>query len=80
MWLFGDGIDHNHHRVEAVCVREFHDEVNTDLLPASLRYGERVEQADRLASEDLVSEAGLTGSGVLSNVSQELWPPIVTGD
>ena len=69
MWLFGDGIDHNHHCVEAVCVGEFHDEVNTDLLPESLGHWKWVEQANQLASEDLVSEAGLTGLGVLSNVS-----------
>ena len=77
---FGDGIDHNHHRIEAVHIGEFHDEVDTDSLPVSLGYGERVEQADQSASEDLVSEAGLAGSGVLPDMSQDLWPPVVTGD
>ena len=77
---FGDGIDHNHHRVEAVRIGEFHDEVDTDSLPASLGYGERVEQADRSVLEDLVSEAGLAGSGVLPDVSRDLRPPVVTGD
>ena len=77
---FGDRIDHNHHHVEAVRIREFHDEVDTDSLPASLRYGERVEQADRSVSEDLVSEAGLAGSGVLPDVSRDLRPPVVMGD
>ena len=52
-----------------LCVSEFHDEVDTDSLPASLRYGKQVEQADQLASEDLVLEAGLPGLGVLSDVS-----------
>ena len=80
MWPFADRINHNHHCIEAVCIREFHDEVNTDLLPASLRYGERVEQAYRSALEDLVSEAGLAGSGVLSDVSRGLLPPVVAGD
>ena len=80
MQPFGDRIDHNHHCVEAVCIGEFHDEVDTDLLPVSLGYGEWVEQADWLASEDLVSEAGLAGSGVLSDVSQDLWPLVVVGD
>ena len=80
MQPFGDGIDHNHHCVKAVCIREFHDEVNADSLPASLGYGEWVEQAYQSASEDLVSEAGLAGSGVLSDMSQDLWPPVVTGD
>ena len=80
MQLLGDGIDHNHHRVKAVHIREFHNEVDTDLLPVSLGYGEWVEQADRSASEDLVSEAGLAGSGVLSDMSRDLWPPVVVGD
>ena len=61
-------------------VREFHDEVDTDSLPAALGYRERVEQADRSALEDLVSEAGLASLGVLSDVSQDLWPPVVAGE
>ena len=61
-------------------VWEFHDEVDTDSLPAALGYREWVEQADQSASQDLVSEAGLASSGVLSNVSQDLWPPVVAGD
>ena len=80
MWPFGDGINHNHHRIKAMHIGEFHDEVNTDSLPASLRYGEWVEQAYRSVSEDLVSEAGLAGLGVLSDVSRDLWPPVVAGD
>ena len=80
MQPFGDRIDHNHHRVEAVRIGEFHDEVDTDSLPASLGYGERVEQANRSASEDLVSEAGLAGLGVLPDVSRDLRPPVVTGN
>ena len=63
-----------------MCIREFHDEVDTDSLPAALGYREWVEQADQSASEDLVLEAGLTSSGVLSDVSQDLWPPVVAGD
>ena len=59
---------------------EFHDEVDTDSLPAALGYREQVEQAVRSASEDLVSEAGLASSGVLSDVSRDLWPPVVAGD
>ena len=66
---FGDGVDHDHYRVKPMHVWEFHAEVDTDFLPAALGYREQVEQADRSASEDLVSEAGLASSGVLSNMS-----------
>ena len=52
-----------------MCVREFHNEVDTDLLSVSLGYGKWVEQANWSASEDLVLEAGLAGSGVLSDMS-----------
>ena len=43
MWLFGDGVDHDHYHVKPMHVREFHDEVDTDLLPAALGYREWVE-------------------------------------
>ena len=80
MWPFGDGVDHDHYCVKPMRVWEFHDEVDADSLPAALGYRERVEQADQSASEDLVLEAGLASSGVLSDMLQDLWPPVVAGD
>ena len=80
MQPFGDRVNHNHYCIKPMRIQEFHDEVDTDSLPAALGYMEWVEQADQSVSEDLVSEAGLASLGVLSDVSRHLWPPVVVGD
>jgi hypothetical protein len=61
-------------------VREFHDEVHTDGIPAVLRSWEWVKLSDWVALLNFSPEAGITCLHVLANIAGHLWPPVVAGD